>query len=162
MKKTTMFNAITPNVMANLVSDIALAANGGTSGSTSISVWLTSFTGSSLNPNGGQYPAWTFPDGSGGIYPSAGACGSSGSPLHIFTGLTTNKSYYFVVGYDKNAGTFNFYSSPYSSTPTQAEIAAVCADGNLIAVIATADSGTTVLAGGGSQSHGGGGGHALY
>jgi hypothetical protein len=151
-----------PNVMANLVSDVALAANGGTSGSTSISVWLTSFSGQSSNPNGGQYPGWTYPDGSGGVYPTAAACGSSGSPLHTFTGLTAGHAYYFVVGYNRTTGVFNFYSSPYSSTPTQAEIAAVLADGSLIAVVATADSGSTITTGGGSQTHGGGGGHPVY
>lgn len=152
---TTAFKKYVPNALLSLLSDVALAYNAGSSGSTSIAVWLTSASGNSSNPNGSQYPAWVFPDGSGGIYPTAAACGSSGSPFANITGLNPSTTYYFVVFYSLITGAFTV--DYYASKPTNAQLAVALADGQLIAVMAMATTSATVTTGGGTGGiHGGG------
>lgn len=161
-QSSAMLKAKVPNSLANLLSDIALSADGGSSGSTQIKIWMVSKSGNSANPAGGQYPAWIYPDGSGGISPAASNCGSSSSPLHTFTGLTSGAAYYFVIGYDVNTGLFTNTSTIYSASPTQAQIATVVGDGTVVAVVATANSGSSITPGGGVHTVTGGGGRQVY
>jgi len=147
-----------PNSLANLVSDIALGYNAGTTGSTTLEIWFHSASGNSSNPNGATLPAWMYPDGSGGIYPTATECGSSSSPLHTFTKLTSGATYVAVAGLTISTMTFSY--NIYLNSPTQAQVLAVVQDGELLAASASASAG--IIIGTGTGTITGGGGHQVH
>lgn len=161
LPNSTMFNTNLPNSIANLSSDVLVNFNAGTSGSTTIKVWFTQASSASNNIHGSTLPCWQTPDGTKTISPSAASCGTSGSPAHTYTGLTSGNTYYFVIGYNANTDTFTFGTAS-TTPPSQTAINAVLGDGNLLVIVASANSANTITAGGGSGSHGGGGGHNFY
>ena len=158
LKSSTTFKTNVPNSLANLVSDIALGFNAGTTGSTTLEIWFHSASGNSSNPNGATLPAWMYPDGSGGIYPTAAECGTSSSPLHTFTGLTSGATYVVVAGL--TIGTMTFSYNIYLNSPTQAQVLSVVEDGELLAASASASAG--IIIGSGSGTITGGGGHQVH
>lgn len=146
------------NMMANLVSNITVQTYSPSSGA--LQVWFTSAK-PSANPAGSGYPAWTYPDGSSAVYPTAAACGSSSSPWLNRTGLGSG-GVYIGVAYDIPSASFSLVYGPSATQPTDDQVRQASGDGTLVVVIATAStSGLLGTGGGGGQSVTGGGGHQV-
>jgi hypothetical protein len=150
-----------PNSLANLVSNIQWHSYSASAGS--LVLWFTSLNPSN-NPAGSGYPSWTYPDGSGGIYPSAAACGSSSSspaPGMSFSGLSSANQY-IGVAYEIDTDTFSVVYGPSTTVPTDSQVASAVGDGKVVTVLCVASSGTTIPAtGGGGSSGTGGSGHII-
>lgn len=162
MKGSGTFNANIPNSLLNLIANIVPQTYSAVAGD--LAVWFTSVgSNSSSNPAGSQYPAWTYPDGSGGIYPSAAACGSSySSPWQSWTGLSGGQ--YLLVAYDLSSAAFVLKYGPSTSPPTDEQIQEATGDGELVASLVVASTGSTIpVTGGGGHSlpPGGGGEHII-
>lgn len=159
MKGSTTFNALIPNSLANLVSNLTVQTYSASSGT--LVMWFTSTVPSS-NPAGSTYPSWVYPDGSGGIYPTAAACGSSSTSYwKQWTGLSATT--YIGVRYTISTGAFSVVYGPSSSQPTDAEVSSCVGDGNIVVVIAAATTGSSIPSGGGGgHTTPGGGGHPVY
>jgi nicotinamide mononucleotide (NMN) deamidase PncC len=134
-----------------LLSDVSLQYY---STSTTIGIWIAGSSGTGV-------PTWTPPDGSAVITAPSGACGSTSSHLHDFTGLSSTTKYYFVIYYNVVTQTFQNYTNIYSVAPTAAQVAAALADGTIVAVVASAASGSGITPGGGYGGVPGGGGKVL-
>lgn len=158
---TAAFNKNAANALANLVSNLTVHSYSSAVGQ--LSMWFTS-TQPSANPAGSGYPAWTYPDGSGGVYPSAAACGSSPSnpaPGFNWASGVANPCY-IGAAYNINSGSFHVVYGPSASLPTDAQIASAVGDGQLVTVLSIASAGNAIPAGGGGgTSSPGGGGHIV-
>lgn len=167
LQGSTTFNKTIPNSLINLIANIVPQTYSDASGN--LEVWFTSVgSNSSSNPAGSQYPAWTYPDGSGAIYPgyingAASVCGTSyTSYWKKWTGLIGGQ--YLVVAYDPPTDAFVVKYGPSTSPPTDGQIQEAVGDGEIVASLVVASTGSTIPVGGGgghSLPPGGGGAHII-
>ena len=145
-KATTAQKNYIPNSLGNIVSNITVQTYSASAGA--LNAWFTS-TYPSANPAGSGYPAWTWPDQSGGVYPTATNCGSSGSPVFSYPSGTLTNPTYCGIGYHIASGAFYMAVPPQSTLLTDAQISSAIGDGSLLVVLTTASTGSGIAAGGG-------------